>query len=152
MAVLSRTILLLVIALGFNIFPVSAAFKLAAETVDQKYAPSNIGIIGLRYLHKMGEMSTVIQIYPGTPAAKSGILVGDRIMEIDGTPIVTFDAEQVYAMIAGRPNTYVSMKMLRCTRNYGTHMGCSDYQVSLKRMEMTNIASDNIYDIYKYNN
>ncbi len=145
-----RTLLVLIGFLCLN--PGFAAFKLGAESVSQEYKPSNIGIIGLRYIHRQGEMSTVVQIYPGTPAARSGVQVGDRILAVDGTPIVTFNADQVFGMIAGRPGTTVALKMLRCNRNYGTHMGCEDYQVSLRRMEMNDIASDNIFNVYKYSN
>lgn len=127
-------------------------FKLSAEDTQSAFTPSNVGIIGIKYLHKPGEMSTVIEVYPHTPAEAAGVQVGDRILEVDRTNIIPFTADQVFAVIAGRPGVPVELKMMRCTRDYGTHLGCHTYMVNLQRMDMNELASDKVFHVYKYGN
>lgn len=126
------------------------SFKLGAQDAESSFAPSNVGIIGIKYLHKPGEMSTVIDIYPNTPAEAANVRVGDRILEVDGMNIIPLSSDQVFSVIAGRPGTMVTLKMMRCPNNYGSHLGCGTYTVDLKRMDMNQIASDKIFHIYKY--
>jgi len=127
-------------------------FKLGVQEAYSDFVPSNVGIIGLKYLHKTGETSTVIDVYPNTPAEQAGIQVGDRILEVDGSSIIPLTADQVFAVIAGRPETTVELKMMRCNQNYGSHMGCRAYSVNLKRMDMNQLASDRVFRVYRYGN
>lgn len=122
------------------------SFSLQAASSDEVFAPSNIGIIGIKYLHKKGEMSNVVDVYPNTPAAQAGVRVGDRLVEVDGLNIMPFDADQVFAMIAGYPGQPVHLKLLRCDSR------CRSYEVNLTRMDMNQISSDNIFRVYKYGN
>jgi|GEM_PF-2674498 len=127
-------------------------FKLGVQEAYSDFVPSNVGIIGLKYLHKTGDTSTVIDVYPHTPAEQAGIQVGDRILEVDGSSIIPLTADQVFAVIAGRPETTVELKMMRCDQNYGSHLGCRAYSVNLKRMDMNQLASDRVFRVYKYGN
>ena len=128
----------------------SATFKLQAQDAETSFAPSNIGIVGIKYLHQPGVMSTVIEVYPGTPAQKSGIRVGDRLLEVDGMNIIPLSSDEVFGVIAGRPGTIVNLKLMRCPNNYGSHLGCNAYSVDIKRMDMAQVASDQVYKVYKY--
>ncbi len=119
-------------------------FKLSATTSDADFVPSDIGIVGIKYLHRMGEMSSVIAVYPNTPAEASGVKIGDKILEIDGVNVMPLDADQVFALMAGRPGTEVSMKMMRCLGN------CRAYNIAVKRMDMNHLASDEVFKVYKY--
>lgn len=125
-----------------------APFKLGVEDGLSTFEPSNIGIIGVKYLHRAGEMSTIIAVYPHTPAESSGVLVGDRLLSVDGVNILNFNADQVYAMIAGRPGEPISLRLMRC-QGASTN-GCRTFNLSLKRMDMNEIASDNVYKVYRY--
>jgi C-terminal processing protease CtpA/Prc len=127
-------------------------FKLSVQDTHSGFAPSNVGIIGVKYLHRSGEMSTVIDVYPNTPAEAAGIHVGDRILEVDGTNIIPFTADQVFSVIAGNPGVPVALKMMRCDHDYGTDLGCRTYMVNLQRIDMNELASDNVYRVYKYGN
>jgi C-terminal processing protease CtpA/Prc len=121
-------------------------FKLGVEEGLSKFEPSNIGIIGVKYLHKIGEMSTIIAVYPNTPAESAGVLVGDKLLSVDGVNIMNFNADQVYAMIAGRPGEPINLKLMRCPAG----LGCRTLNINLKRMDMNEIASDNVYKVYRY--
>ena len=123
-------------------------FKLGVQDTASSFVPSNIGIIGVKYLHRMGEMSTIIAVYPHTPAEAAGIQLGDRLLTVDGVNIMNFTADQVYAMIAGRPGEPVDLKLMRCAGDGA--FGCRTYTLNLKRMDMNEIASDNVYKVYKY--
>jgi len=127
-------------------------FKLGVQEAYSDFVPSNVGIIGLKYLHKTGETSTVIDVYPNTPAQQAGIQVGDRILEVDGSSIIPYTADQVFAVIAGRPETNVELKMMRCNSSYASQSGCRAYIVNLKRMDMNQLASDRVFRVYKYGN
>ncbi len=129
--------------------PAPTSFKLSVANSNATFVPSDVGIIGVKYLHRKGDMSTVIEVYPHTPASAAGVQVGDRVLEVDGTNIMAFDADQVFAMIAGRPGEPVRLKMMRCAGSTGA---CRAYEVNLTRMDMNELASEQVFKIYKYGN
>jgi C-terminal processing protease CtpA/Prc len=127
---------------------VPTSFKLSVANSDATFVPSDVGIIGVKYLHHKGDMSTVIEVYPHTPAERAGVVVGDRVLEVDGLNIMSYDADQVFAMIAGRPGEPVRLKLMRCSAT----SACRAYDVNLVRMDMNQLASDKVFQIYKYGN
>ena len=130
----------------------NSTYKIGVTEAYSDFVPSNVGIIGLKYLHKIGETSTVIDVYPNTPAERAGIQLGDRILEVDGSNIIPLTADQVFSIIAGKPETTVELKLMRCNQNYGAYLGCKTFSVNLKRLDMNQIASDRVFRVYKYGN
>jgi C-terminal processing protease CtpA/Prc len=124
--------------------PLSAAFRLSADSANYEYTPSNIGIVGLRYLHQRGSLSTVVEVYPGTPAAEAGIREGDRIVKVEGVDIKPFDADGVYQAMAGLPGQPVKLEMMRCDPR------CQNFIINLTRIDMNAVASENVFRVYKY--
>jgi C-terminal processing protease CtpA/Prc len=124
-------------------------FKLNVAETTAEYEPSDIGIIGMKYLHKPGSMSTVIEVYPHTPAQKAGIQIGDKLIEVNGVNIIPYDANQVFALIAGLPGVPLTVKLMRCNY-YGSN--CKSYTRELTRMDMNELNSDRVYRIYRYGN
>ncbi len=55
---------------------------------------------------------TVDYLFEGSPAEKSGIHPGDRVVAIDGVPIEQFDEVQATAAIKGEEGTLVKLKIL----------------------------------------
>jgi carboxyl-terminal processing protease len=51
----------------------------------------------------------VTRVFPGGPAAKAGIAVGDRVVAVGGTSIAGKPVEQSTALIRGRPGTTVEL-------------------------------------------
>ena len=51
----------------------------------------------------------VTRVFSGTPAAKAGIRVGDRVVAVGGTSIAGKPIEQTTSLIRGRPGTSVSL-------------------------------------------
>ena len=122
-------------------------FKLTAQEENLNYEPSDVGIIGIKYLHQAGAMSTVIEVYPHTPAEAAGVRVGDKLLEVNGVGVTPLDTNQVYALIAGLPGTPISLKFMRCNY-YGAD--CQIFPANLTRMDMNKLNSDRIFRIYKY--
>ena len=135
--------LLIILLSSFNLAK-AATFKLQANNNSSSYKQSNKGILGVKYLHRRNSESTVIQVYPNTPAQRAGIVVGDKIVAVDGVSVRPYDADNVFALIEGPPGTSVDLNMLRCS------IDCKPYQVRLTRMDMNQIQSDNIFRIYRY--
>jgi carboxyl-terminal processing protease len=49
------------------------------------------------------------RVFPGTPAAKAGIKVGDRIVAVAGSSIAGKPIEQTTSLIRGKPGTFVTI-------------------------------------------
>lgn len=122
-------------------------FKLNVEESTAKFTPSNIGIVGMKYLHKPGSMSTVVEIYPNTPAQRAGIVAGDRLLAVNSTNVMPLDSNEVFGLISGLPGVPIKLQFMRCNY-YGNN--CYTFNKELIRMDMNELKSDNVYRIYKY--
>lgn len=65
-------------------------------------------VIGTR-----AEWVIVTEPYEGFPAQKSGLLAGDKIIDVDGKNAKNFKTDQVSAMLKGKPGTEVVVKIKR---------------------------------------
>ena len=61
---------------------------------------------------------TVVSPIEGSPAAKSGIKPGDKIMKIDGKNITAKDIDKATHMIKGKPGTDVILTIKRNNKTY----------------------------------
>ncbi len=63
-------------------------------------------------IRRKGDATVIAQPYKGFPADKAGLRVGDRILEIDGKPLVpSYTSAQVSDMLRGDPGTVVKMQV-----------------------------------------
>jgi carboxyl-terminal processing protease len=51
----------------------------------------------------------ITRVFPGTPAAKAGIRVGDHIVAVGGKSIAGRPSQETTALIRGRPGTFVTI-------------------------------------------
>jgi carboxyl-terminal processing protease len=58
----------------------------------------------------------VVDVFPGTPAAKAGVQAGDVIINVGGTRIAGRSADYASNLIKGRPGTRVTLTLARGTR------------------------------------
>lgn len=64
-------------------------------------------------IQQQGEHVVISNPYEGWPAAKSGLMAGDILIEIDGKNVETLDSEQVSDMLTGAPGSTVKIKVKR---------------------------------------
>ncbi len=62
---------------------------------------------------KRGDYVIISQVYEGLAADKAGVKTGDKVIEIDGTPIKGLSLEKVTDMMKGRAGTVLNMKVER---------------------------------------
>ncbi|MFR9514016.1 MAG: S41 family peptidase, partial [Rikenellaceae bacterium] len=55
----------------------------------------------------------IAQPYAGSPADRAGLIIGDKIVEIDGESAAGFTTEEVSSRLKGTPNSDVSLKVRR---------------------------------------
>ncbi len=82
-------------------------FENLAIRTDGEY-----GGVGLEVLERDGFV-TVMSVIPGAPGSRAGVRAGDRIVAVDGTPVVDRDAAMAVDLLRGEPGTDVSMSVQR---------------------------------------
>jgi membrane-associated protease RseP (regulator of RpoE activity) len=70
--------------------------------------PQKRGYIGFAYVK-----NTVTQVFAGSPAAKAGIMIGDKIMDIDGRSTFGMDSRGKFEAITGAVGTSVDVILER---------------------------------------
>ena len=78
------------------------------------------GGVGIR-LGMQDDTLTVISTLEGTPANRSGIRAGDRIIGIDGESSATTNIEQAAGLIRGKKGTTVTLQILRAGESEPTY-------------------------------
>lgn len=80
-----------------------------SEVEDFKFMTTGqYGGIGA-LIHKQGDYVVVSEPYEGNPAQKSGLIAGDKILEVDGKSVVGYSTSDVSTILKGQPGTSVSM-------------------------------------------
>lgn len=64
-------------------------------------------------IRKSGAGVVFAEPYKGSPADRAGIVVGDRILEIDGQDASAMTTEQVSSLMKGEPGTRLKMKVAK---------------------------------------
>jgi len=64
-------------------------------------------------IQQQGDHVVISNPYEGWPAAKSGLMAGDILIEIDGRNVEQLNSEQVSDMLTGAPGTTVKIKVKR---------------------------------------
>lgn len=65
------------------------------------------------YIDMVNGFLTIAGIFEGQPAEKAGLLSGDIVMEVDGTPIENMSIYEAISLIRGPAGTPVRLKILR---------------------------------------
>jgi carboxyl-terminal processing protease len=58
-------------------------------------------------------VTTIVAVYPKTPAERAGLQPGDKIIGVNGVDVTTHQLEEVTALTKGRPGTKVTLKIYR---------------------------------------
>ncbi len=151
---MNKVLLALLMFLTLNSAALAEPFKLGASQSDSSYEQSNKGVIGIRFekLHSrysrksIGTRPRIVEVYPGTPAERSGLKAGDEIAKINGIATEPFNSNQIFSLMAGPPGAPLYLEII----SSGPYGGQLKKNVTVMRMDMNRIESDNIFRIYKY--
>ncbi len=91
----------------------------------------DLGMIGLKFVSQPGMAPEIRTIFSGTPAEESGLKIGDFIDQIETVPTLELSKEEVYRLLTGEPDSFVSMTIRR---------GNSSFTKKLKRMHSAKFA------------
>ncbi len=97
----------------------------------QAQIAGNYGGVGLQVDTRDGWL-TVVEPYPGAPADRAGVQVGDRIVEIEGESTRKLTNDEIGRMMRGEPGSTVTFTVER----YGVHR----FTVSVERESVTRRA------------
>jgi carboxyl-terminal processing protease len=89
-----------------------------------------LGTIGLS-LEEVDGIPTVLNVVPGGPADKKGIMAGDRLVAVDDSSIQGLDAPAIELKLAGRSGSRVKLRLER-----GARLEPRRYEVSVKRDDL----------------
>ncbi len=103
------------------------------EDVSDAKQLTGIGVIGIRFIHQSGFPSYIEQIYPNSPASRSGLSPKDLIFAIDGVRTDHLSSDSVYQLLAGDPGTKVKIFITR---------GQSMFNLELVREDLANLSPD----------
>jgi carboxyl-terminal processing protease len=90
-------------------------------------ARGELGSVGL-VLEDVDEVITVLTVIANSPAAKKGIMAGDRLVAINDTTVAGLEAKTVELRLAGRSGSRVTLSFER-----GSRIEPAPYRVTLKR-------------------
>jgi len=100
------------------------------------------GGIGVQ-ITKNGEYVEIIGVVEGSPAYEAGILVGDRIIAINGFNVVSQTAGNISILLSGDIGTEVSVRVLRGAEEL--EFGLVRYELKHESVEYHYIDSDAVY-------
>ena len=100
----------------------------------------NYGGVGALIRKAPGEGVRIIEPYENSPAAKYGLIPGDTIIEIDGTPVYDETSEQSSGRMKGQPGTEVRFKVVK-----GRTKDTVDVVVVRERIHVSDISYAGIY-------
>jgi carboxyl-terminal processing protease len=88
-----------------------------AEALIANYStPEKVGIIGIVVAPIVENSDTLVvnRVYQGSPAEKAGVLKGDRILEVNGSSVVTVEFMNNWSVyVSGSVGTEIKLKVLR---------------------------------------
>jgi carboxyl-terminal processing protease len=85
-------------------------------------------------IHKQGDYVVVAEPYEGFPAQKSGLIAGDKILEVDGKSAKGKSTEEVSDILKGEPGTTITIMVERLN---------TDEPISIE-LQRENVKIDNI--------
>jgi carboxyl-terminal processing protease len=86
-----------------------------------------LATVGVR-LEEVEGAATILAVAPGSPAAKSGVLAGDRVLALNDTSIAGLDMATIELRLAGDKGSKVRLTMER-----GPRLEPDTFSVTLKR-------------------
>jgi carboxyl-terminal processing protease len=92
--------------------PHSAFVAVPEREIEERIARGELLLPGIS-LESVGERITVLSVGPDSPAARAGLLPGDRIVEVRDTPVVGLSADEVQLHLAAPKGKSIGLKVER---------------------------------------
>lgn len=86
--------------------------------------------VGIQVEQRDGHIVIIAPI-PGTPADRAGLQRGDRLVEIDGRPLVNPTLESTVSLVRGEPGSLVTLTVFRPAQNRRI-----DYPIRRERIKL----------------
>jgi len=96
------------------------------------------GGLGIRII-EAGPDIVVFETFPGSPAERSGVIAGDRILEADGQPLTGEGLERAVELLRGPAGSQVEVKIRRPGSNEPI-----DMTVSREEIQITTVYSERL--------
>lgn len=90
----------------------------------------------------------IIEPFEGMPAALAGLKAGDKLLEIDGTDVSGMSSDKVSELLKGKPNTKMSLKILRPNEKKPRALELIRKQVLVDQVTYYGVRNDSIGYIY----
>jgi len=81
-------------------------------TFQRQTLRNNYGGLGMQIESQEGSI-IVARVFPNTPSERGGVIAGDRIMQVDSTPVTGLRLEEVSSRMLGTPGTEVDVVFRR---------------------------------------
>jgi carboxyl-terminal processing protease len=106
------------------------------EDFDEFSVQTNGNYVGIGVTIKRDENNNIIisNVYADSPAEKSGIKAGDRIMAVDGTEITSENSDELVDMVRGKAGTTVVITVYRQSGTY-------DITVTREKVDIPTVSS-----------
>lgn len=89
-----------------------------SQQVQAPATPQEPGVVGIHFEIRPQTAPKIMEIYPGTPAAKAGLKPGDRVLAINNQPALGLSAAEVDAAISNIPGEPVDFLIQRGGRAF----------------------------------
>ncbi len=103
------------------------------ETEDE--LTNAFGGVGIQVEQRDGQIVVITPI-AGTPAERAGVRRGDRLVKIDGQPLVNPTIEKTLRLVRGDPDTFVTLTFFRPAENRGL-----DFRLKRERIQMDSVRN-----------
>lgn len=91
-----------------------------------------------------GDYVMITDPYENSPAAKAGIIAGDKILEVDGHSMKGKKSDEVSELLRGEPNTKVKLKMQRMFKDEPIEFQITREEIKLPSVPYYGIIDDGI--------
>jgi len=94
-------------------FSPAQAETLRAKLTQEVDKPEGHGIVGLNFEIRPGTLPRIMEIYPGTPAAKTHLQLGDQVVAVNGESMLGLSSHAVDVAISDVPGETVHFLVAR---------------------------------------
>ena len=91
-----------------------------------------------------GDYVMITDPYENSPAAKGGIIAGDKILEVDGRSMKGKKSDEVSELLRGEPNTKVKLKMQRMFKDEPIEFQITREEIKLPSVPYYGIIDDGV--------